>query len=151
MRHWPRRRRKWEQVNTGGRYPALQSGNSVNSTRGGPWGRGAFRPPSPNVGGAGRRRRWDCQRGRGERCGCGGGAYSVPAAGWEAGPARRLTRGRSGKASAWCRVRGRACAVRGGEGARRRLEGWPPPWVEGGEGWRPGLAWKRRFLVWLEI
>lgn len=32
--------------------------------------------PSLNVGGAGRRRRWDCQRGRGERCGCGGGAYS---------------------------------------------------------------------------
>lgn len=32
--------------------------------------------PSPNVGGAGRRRRWDCQRGWGERCGCGGGAYA---------------------------------------------------------------------------
>ncbi|CAM9965292.1 unnamed protein product [Rangifer tarandus platyrhynchus] len=57
--------------------------------------------PSPNVGGAGRRSRWDCQSGSGERGGCGGGAYSVPAAGWEAGPARRLTRGRSGKTSAW--------------------------------------------------
>ena len=80
-----------------------------------------------------------------------GPTQTVPAAGWEAGPARRLTRGRSGKASAWRLVRDRACAVRGGEGARRRLEGWPPPWVEVGADWRPGLAWKLRFLVWLEI
>lgn len=28
----------------GGHCPALGSGNSVNSTRGGPWGRGSFRP-----------------------------------------------------------------------------------------------------------
>ena len=45
MRHWPRRRRKWEQANTRGSYPALESGTSVNSMRGGPWARGAFRPP----------------------------------------------------------------------------------------------------------
>ena len=60
--------------------------------------------PSPYVGGAGRRSRWDCQRGSAERGGCGGGAYSVPASGWEAGPARRLTRGRSGKMSAWSQL-----------------------------------------------
>ena len=60
--------------------------------------------PSPYVGGAGRRSRWDCQRGSAERGGCGGGAYSVPASGWEAGPARRLTRGRSGKTSAWSQL-----------------------------------------------
>lgn len=129
---------------------ALGSGNSVNSTRGGPWGEAFPAPPrmwaGPEGDAAG-----DCQHGWGwSAVAVGAGpTQTVPSAGWEAGPARRLTRGRSGKASAWRRVRGRACAVRGGEGARE-AEGWPPAWVEGA-GWRPGLAWKLVILVWLEI
>lgn len=48
---------------------------------------------------------------------------------------RRLTRGRSGKGSAWRRVRGRACAVRGGaRGWTLGLEGPTPGSREEGIG-----------------
>lgn len=79
-----------------------------------------------------------------------GPTQTVPSAGWEAGPARRLTRGRSGKASAWRRVRGRACAVRGGRGLGGGWKAGRQPGSKGW-GWRPGLAWKLVILVWLEI